>query len=161
MGLDAAAFKVATLTEPHDREECWESDHVFAFIIDDSFHRSARGLVLDRCYDVQGRATTVSNSYGGHGRFREELSRIFLDVAPRTVWRSPDEYAERPFFELIHFADNEGTIGTEAAADLARDFVEGRKKWEAAVTDTWNLHIYNEWTAAFEAASHGGLVRFA
>ena len=167
MGLDATAFKVAELTEPHDEgEDCWEDDHVRAFIIDDSFHRSARGLTLNRCYRVDGRQITVSNSYGGHSRFREELARVFYGVEPSTIWHAPDDFADRPFFELIHFADNEGTIGPEAAADLAADFEAGRAEWLAdariaAEVSDWTRRKYDdEWAEAFVAAANGGLVTF-
>ena len=162
MGLDALAYKAATLLDPHEQtEDCWEN-HVLALIVDPSFHRSLRGLVADRCYEVEGvEAAHVGNSYSGHSRFRDELSRVFLGVESRTVWGSPDRYADRPFFELIHFADNEGTIGPDAAADLAADFAEGRTLWQSRVSDEWLLHKYDEWAEVFATAADGGLVRFA
>lgn len=162
MGLSAAAFKVATLTEPHERtDECSENDHVRAFIIAPEFHRSLRGLEAGRCYEVGDREITVHNSYSGHSRFREELARVFLGVTPRSIWDNPAAYADRPFFELIQFADNEGTIGPEAAADLAADFAEGRDHWEAAPRlQPWVRETYAQWAEAFEAAAGGGLVMF-
>ena len=161
MGLSAAAFKVATLTEPHERtDECYEN-HVRAFMLGPEFHRSLRGLEAGRCYEVGEREVTVHNSYSGHGLFREELARVFLGVTPRSIWDNPDIYADRPFFELIQFADNEGTIGPEAAADLAADFAEGREQWEADTrVRLWLKETYAEWAAAFEAAAGGGLVMF-
>lgn len=162
MGLDATAFTAATLLEPHDEDEdCWEN-HIQAFVIDPSFHRSLRGLVEDRCYAADATTAHVGNSYGGHSQFRDRLSRVFLGVEPRVIWESPETYADRPFFELIHFADNEGTIGPDAAADLAADFAEGRTLWWSKVDDDdWLLRKYDEWATVFAAAADGGLVRFA
>lgn len=163
MGLSAAPFRTATLTEPHERtDQCPEDDHVLAFILDPDFHRSLRGLKAGRCYKVSDPEVTVRSSYSGHNRFREELARVFLGVTPGSIWDDPDIYADRPFFELIQFADNEGTIGPEAAADLATDFTEGRDRWEADPRlQPWARETYVEWAAAFEAAAGGGLVRFA
>lgn len=161
MGLDATAYSTATLLEPHERtDDCWD-EHRRAYIIDPDFHRSLRGLVSDRCYAVEGSRVRVSNSYGGHGHLRRELARVFLGVEPEAVWRAPDDYADRPFFELIHFADNEGTIGPEAAADLAADFAAGREQFRAEVEDHWNRAKYDEWAAAFTIAAHHGLVDFS
>lgn len=163
MGLDAVAFRLATLTDEHERTDaCRDNDHVLAHVIDDDFHRSLRGLTAGRCYRVADRAITVSSSYSGHGQFREVLARVFYGKAPRDIWNDPEAYADRPFFELLQFADNEGTIGPLAAADLARDFAEGREQWDAALdVSEWDRRKYDEWAEAFEAAANDGLVRFA
>lgn len=163
MGLSAYAYRLATLTDEHERNDaCYENDHVLAFILGDEFRRSLRGLNAGRCYKVSDRAITVSNSYSGHGRFREVLARVFYDKAPRDIWNDPDAYVDQPFFELLQFADNEGTIGPLAAADLARDFAEGREQWNAALeVSEWVRSTYDEWAEAFEAAANGGLVTFA
>ena len=82
-------------------------------------------------------------------------------MGPQAVWRAPDEYAERPFFELIHFADNEGTIGPEAAARLATDFADGSERWlSTAPVDHWTRGKYEEWAVAFALAADTGLVMF-
>jgi len=82
---------------------------------------------------------------------------------PQAVWENPDRYVDAPFYELIHFADNEGTIGGEAAADLARDFIDlGEKvvpRLMVAGGDYWRGK-YEAWAKAFKLAAGTGLVYF-
>lgn len=161
MGLDVTAYETAALLDPHETADSCYDDHLQAFVIDPSFDRSLGGLIADRCYNVSGRTATVSNSYGGHGAFRDRLARTFLGVSAPTVWYAADQYADRPFFELIHFADNEGTIGPAAASDLLADFEAGRDRWRSTIDHEWLRGKYDEWTEVFRCAASGGLVDFA
>lgn len=161
MGLAVTAFEHATLLPEHVREEdCWE-DHEFAHIIDPDFARSLRGLTADRCYEVSGKTASVSNSYSGHDLFREALAQTFLGVDPVKVWGDSERWVDAPFYELIHFADNEGTIGPEAATDLLADFEAGRDAFRDASDDDWLLRKYDEWAEVFHVAAGNGLVRFS
>lgn len=169
MGLDIRAFSVATLTDEHAREGefwCGIEDHKVVFCYD-GFEQSLRGLVVGRCYDV-GQGVSIyhhAGSYGGYNAWRDRLARVHLGVSARTVWRDPEAYRDRPFYELINFADNEGFIGPEAAADLLLDFEAGRDRWMVAtdddVVDHDDRRKYDEWTKAFRTAAGHGLVRFA
>lgn len=161
MGLDVTAFEHATLLPEHVRDEDCYDDHEFAYIIDPDFARSLRGLTADRCYAVSGEAARVGNSYSGHSRFREALASTFLGVEPAEVWGDWERWADAPFYELIHFADNEGTIGPDAAADLLTDFEAGRDAFHAAITDDWLIRKYDEWTDVCRVAAGNGLVRFS
>lgn len=61
-----------------------------------------------------------------------------------------------PFWELIHFADNEGTIGPATAAKLAKDFAEFQAeadKLEDDVEARWFREKYADWRKAFEVAA--------
>jgi hypothetical protein len=162
MGLAVTAYEIATIMEPHNlTSDCW-TEHERAFIIDPGFARSLRGLVADRCYLVSGKTARVSNSYPGHGRFRERLAAVFHDTEPQTIWDAPDDWVDRSFFELICFADNEGTIGGEAAADLLADFEAGAAQWAADVSeDDWMRSEYDAWTEVCRVAAGGGMVVFA
>ena len=97
MGLDATAYATATLTEPHEEaEECWDGDHVRAFIIAPAFHRSLRGLVADRCYAVKGREVDVHTRYGGHGMFGSSCPE------PSLVWSRASSGAHRTITQIAH-----------------------------------------------------------
>lgn len=175
MGLWVRAIGPLTLTEPHERtDHCWD-EHRVAHIIDPSMAQSARGLELDRCYvEAEGARTVevLSLSYMGYNRWRGDLCRAVLDCDPEQVWSDLDGYRGRPFFELIHFADNEGTIGPEAAADLLADFelalADGlRERFAALLPDGWPephrahyVACLDRWVEGLRVAADRGLVMF-
>lgn len=179
MGLDITAYPDALLlpAHPFDSDTCYDRDHRRAFCYV-GFEASARGLVLDdeadpktrirwgRCYQVNERAgfRFAAGSYSGYGDWRERLCVLALGVPPRSVWNAPDRYADQPFYELIRFADNEGTIGPDAAADLAADFAAGRKLVRHQLGHGpgggWYQGKYDCWQRAFTLAAHHGIVVF-
>ena len=75
-------------------------------------------------------------------------------------------YNDREFYELINFADNEGTIGPKTSAKLYKDFVkmypEALKAASKLDADTsmWYLSRYFRWMDAIELAQYDGFVRF-
>lgn len=175
MGLDITAYRNAILLPEHERnDDCYE-EHVLAFAYG-CFPRSFRGLadadvtfefgrggepfVGGRCYDVSDSESIGfhGGSYTGYNRLRDALSQTFLGVDAGTVARQPEQYVDEPFFELINFADNEGCIGPEAAADLLVDFEAGRQQWEAEHPDL--LGWYDEWITACRLAADNGLIKF-
>lgn len=158
MCVDITAYSKLALTEPHERTDrnCY-GEHLHAFVLD-GFDASLRGLEAGRCYvrtDDTGEAEIMSASYGGYNRWREHLSEAALGVTPQEVWKDPDAYRDRPFFELINFADNEGTIGPEAAADLLADFTD---TVHARLADT--VPHWQDWIDGLRLAADGGLVDF-
>lgn len=166
MGLDICAYEKAELTPPHKfGDDCDEAGHVYAYVLG-GHERSLRGLEAGRCYEVSGGDTLEfrAGSYSGYNEWRAWLSQQALGVTPAVVWNDPPAYVDRPFYELIDFADNEGTIGPEAAADLAADFRDQRAavfgEGEDAVTEDWLAEKYDLWQGAFEVAASGGLVQF-
>lgn len=160
MGLDITAYSRLTHIGKHGTEEwCEDENHVQAYAymtFPQSFRGipvlSARGEFLEGgCY-----ATTDgtkchgfrAGSYGGYNTWRANLQDQF----------NPDRDPAGPFYELIWFADNEGTIGPEAARDLLADF---REHVEAYVLPSlWPTELYGDWTRAFELAADSGLVSF-
>lgn len=180
MGLDITAYSRAVLTEPHEyADECYDRGHRTA-VTYAIFERSFRGLaganqsvatwdgsamIGGLCYDVSGAEEIdfQAGSYSGYNRWRDRLARTFLGVEAHAVFKDPNAYADRPFFELINFADNEGAIGPEACADLLADFEAGRTRWSvecSADVDGYDLARYDKWTEAFRLATPDGLVRF-
>lgn len=174
MGLSVIAYAKATPTEhraavkengipeewcPDDARE----DHVKAFAYA-GFEQSLDGLEPGVCYEVGEPFRGGSFSYGGYGEWRRDLCKIMLNVDPQVVWDNPDSYRDEPFYELIRFADNEGTIGPKAAARLAEDFDGYRAKYVEAHDsdpDPWMIQRYESMSDAFHLAASGGLVDFS
>lgn len=165
MGLDITAYEHATLTPPHPKnDDCWdrEDHHVFAFIIHGSFTQSAAGLTLDRCYAVSDKKVDFrAGSYTGYSHWRDQLARNALGVeSSSAVAHNLDRWRDRPFFELIWFADNEGTIGPVAAAHLATDFAEHRAQMLPLFDSDYDREKYDTWAEALTLAADTGLVQF-
>lgn len=176
------AYSHLALTEhhPHDFDACEDAGHLFAFAYR-GFEASTRGLadhdrpvnlgqtkcIGGRCYlptDATDRYEICDLSYRSFGAWRRDLSQAALGVAPETVWAAPTVWASRPFFEVINFADNEGTIGPEAAADLLADFQEYAHLQDASPDPEWGTwweKLWGRWTEGLALASQGGLVRYS
>jgi hypothetical protein len=158
VGLSITAYSKASLLPKHERTDHCYDEHVIAFAYS-CFPRSYRGLadadvvtgenIGDRCYDM--------------------LSTAFLGVEATTVFKDPEQYVDAPFFELINFADNEGAIGPDAAADLVKDFEDGRSHWadyvvaklsDHAMKSRYYLEKYEDWAHACRLAADHGLIDF-
>lgn len=164
MGLDITAYSRLTAVGKHVEEWCEDEDHVHAFSYDD-FAQSFRGIPIlstgkfgdgstfleGGCYAVTDdtkRHGFRAGSYGGYNRWRSNLQAQF----------NPDRDPEGPFYELIWFADNEGTIGPEAARDLLADFREHAATY--VLPSLWPSELYGDWTRACELAADAGLIGF-
>lgn len=162
MGLDIIAHEVVKLTAPHMCGAECDGEHVLAFVYD-GMERSLAGLKPGRCYRPSGRTVSFrAGSYLGYDTWRNDLCRAVLGIDARTVWADPDAYADSPFIELIYFADNEGTVGPVACANLADDFAayEQQALCYLLSCSEWHAEQYRLWQEAFELAADGGLVRF-
>ena len=166
MGLDIVAFEHASPVIPCDQDLEEDDEHVVAWV-DEDMARSLRGLQMGRCYETSGNVIEFrAGSYSGYNKWRDELARRALDLPAATVWEDPSRFVEAPFFELINFSDCEGTIGPDAAADLATDFCALRARIAAQPLanpqeETWFMDVHDQFQEAFElAASGGGLVLF-
>lgn len=165
MGLDITAHEKAVLTDPHEHtDDCYEADHVRAFVYE-GFERSLRGLEPERCYEVSGESFHFrAGSYSGYGHFRDLLSKAV--PLPGAMWDDPPAHADLPFFELVYFADNEGTIGPEAATDLLADFDEHGERVRAFIAaasapESFYADKVDDWHKAFRIAAGGGMVVFS
>lgn len=180
MGLSITAYSKAKLLPKHLRIDRCYDEHVIAFAYS-CFPRSYRGLadadvvdgesIGDRCYDVSDseKHWFSAGSYTGYNVFRDVLSTAFHGVEAGAIFKDPERYVDAPFFELINFADNEGTIGPDAAADLLKDFDDGRSRWadylvERYADKPWDskyyLEKYEDWAHACRLAADRGLIDF-
>lgn len=82
-----------------------------------------------------------AGSYGGYGMFRRELCDHFLKCVINHVWNNPYYYKDKPFYYLINFADNEGTISGKAFQKLKEDF----RSHDFEHYDEWITKKYKQW----------------
>jgi len=191
MGLDITAYSHLKAVGKHEKDPalnegepgglddwCYYDNHVQAFAYD-SFPASFRGIPIlststgrrpgfleGGCYEITDKTEThafQAGSYGGYNHWRADLARQF-NPAPMTYDRGPmmaEPDPDKPFYELIWFADNEGCIGELAAAELLADFRAHADRYDAGSDNpTYMRAKYNDWMRAFELAADGGLVRF-
>jgi hypothetical protein len=181
MGLDITAYSRLKHIGKHAEEceeqydpETYDRIHVHAYAyteFPDSFrgipivgtkHYRSSEFIEGGCYAITDETETHrfrAGSYSGYNRWREDLARQF-NPAPITFDRGPrmaKPEPEKPFYELIWFADNEGTIGPEAALDLLADFDLHVNLYEG---DEYARSKYADWHKAFKLAADGGLVDF-
>lgn len=166
MGLDVTAYSHLRPIGTHVVGHSWceVEEHVVAYAYE-CFPQSFRGIpVLGRdsltegprfvyggCFERTAETEAHSfraGSYGGYGAWREDLRTQF----------NPDHDPLGPFYELTYFADNEGTIGPEAAADLFEDFVTYWPLYRPPGPDYLQDTRYTDWMRAFELGREGGLV---
>lgn len=168
MGLDITAYSRLKHIGKHADHWCDNEDHVEAYAYD-SFPQSFRGIpVVDTriasggtrfffggCYETTSETEEFgfrAGSYSGYGMWRADLQRQF----------NPSRNPNAPFYELIWFADNEGSIGPDAARDLLEDFRQHADAYTRVVGlqgDRWGAK-YEDWTRACELAADGGLIYF-
>lgn len=162
MGLDIVAFSRGRFLGPRGGDDYDEhEDHVLVYGIEpflDRLDGQPQGW-----YAVDGDWLRFqAGSYGGYNEWRSQLSRAALGVEPREVWEGLEDFAGRPFAELINFADNEGAIGPVTSAKLLADF-EADPKLPDRVSDDpfdWFESKYVSWREAFALAADGGFVVF-
>ena len=142
MGLDITAYSDLKYIGRHVKDVdlnegeaggpddwCYYDNHVQAFAYT-NFPLSFRGIpilgelatspgstfLVGGCYETTDATEThhfQAGSYSDYNWWRSDLARQFNPTA------GPDIGQDLPFYELIWFADNEGCIGPEAAADLS------------------------------------------
>lgn len=171
MGLDITYYSRLKLDETvkADDEDAYAT-HLVVYDNSDFPGRSAP-LVNRGCYTFEDSDGFRAGSYSGYNHWRERLAKLagypaVSDLsysASRTHSAGAWHATSGPFWELINFADNEGTIGTVAATKLAADFVEWDERAKAASEADGEPYFYEkyvEWRTAFEAAADGGAVDF-
>jgi hypothetical protein len=165
MGLDITSYSNLSYVGEHTTDWCDDEDHVEAFAYD-SFRDSFRGIPIVRtkriggtdfliggCYAVTDKTETHgfrAGSYSGYGAWRDNLRAQF----------NPGQEPSGPFYELIWFADNEGSIGELAAAELLADFRHHAGLYVPGGDRPWWAEKCQDWTRACELAADGGLIRF-
>jgi len=185
MGLDITAYSrlklspldVYQLMEDDDEWSPWDEGLIQGAAYA-RFANSTRGLQghdqptpndpnwIGTCWYVETAATEThdfrAGSYGGYGMWRNDLATFSLTMlrAGITDGLVPiDEHLRVPFIELTYFADNEGCIGPEAAADLLKDFRQFETVYKSN-HDADDIESYGDWMRACELAADGGLIQF-
>lgn len=172
MGLDIRAYsKLTRITDGQDDDE-WESRfdyHTHARLwVNNEFPGRADGIIHKAVYRTDGETFKFrAGSYSGYNRWREWLCRFAFDVPCETLWSDYPAYASKPFAELINFADNEGVIGPECSAKLAKDFdayADAAWQWAAKTLTGQDVEYFRQsyasWRKAFTLAADGGAVDF-
>lgn len=183
MGLDITAYRQLKACEkPAGADEGdYDYDRFFEARPNPAFPGRDDGLVskwfeFDQTRD--GRFGFNAGSYSGYNDWREWLATLagYPVALIHTEHRPPRqlhsagawEASSGPFWELINFADNEGTIGPVVSAKLAKDFAEWQERADAACAamtqageaGAWFHQRYCDWRKAFEMAADGGAVDF-
>ena len=120
----------------------------------------AREIVRGGVYEFKEQYAFRAGSYVGYGQWRSALCYLSLGVNPNAVWQTPNDYADKPFYELIDFSDCEGIIGTGVSVKLAHDFFINLKNISEKGPDEYFILKYSDWRKAFEMASNNGFVSF-
>ena len=143
------------------------------------FHERARDfevrLTRGECvyygafYPYGKRGHTPIGSYTYYSWWRTLISREFLGVTLKMTNAQAQSFSDKPFYELIDFADNEGTIGATAAKELSCDFrLLGTelqalaKSLRSSIERDNFMETCKEFERAFTVAASGseGAVRF-
>jgi hypothetical protein len=95
-----------------------------------------------------------AGSYSGYNEWREQLAAL-VGTTTDQVWAEPQP---GPFMELINFADNEGTLGSEICEKLLHDFQGWNDRAKGG--GTWFYDRYVHWMKAFELGADNGAVDF-
>ncbi len=168
MSVDILAFSKVEFLEVLPDTESWENKYWVNPDNDTDYVPSYRyyayrmpPIVKNGVYRIRGDSDSVSMGYAGYNWWREWLCLQVNGIQPDTVWGTRDDAATMtlPFYELIDFADNEGVIGTIAAAELARDFAEWQDKVNASSEERFR-EVYGRMRRLFEIAANGGYVRY-
>lgn len=183
MGLDITAFSKLRYFGHHEvpegSEHPYDPDtyvrlHVEAYAYD-AFPHALLGVpnqqvkeygstkfISGGCFELTPETEQHSfraGSYGGYTRWRKGLAQQFNPYGPGPAPLGSAPAAEGPFYELLWFADNEGTIGQLAAVNLLTAFREHEVAY-AAAHDEWDVQTYRNFLTACELAADGGLIDF-
>lgn len=169
MGLDCTAYRQIKRVEP--QPECEDTpDDMARLSVNQDFPGRADDIE-DGIYTYGDAFRFAAGSYSGYGIWREQLAKFagYPAVSHDSIrgesrmLHAAGAWAATggPFWELIHFADNEGTIGATVAAKLAKDFADFQAQADAFEDgDGWFQTKYAEWRKAFEMARDSGAVDF-
>jgi hypothetical protein len=162
MGLDITAYQELTKVEnpeldgdgyPVDYDSHWKARHLDSY--DKSFPGRSEGLKNGTVYSFHKSFGFRAGSYGGYSQWRRELAQLAGYASDTDCW---ENHKSGPFFELINFYDNEGTIGPVVAKKLAKDFTDHHKM--AAIVGGYFFERYCDWENAFNMAADNGAVDF-
>lgn len=151
-----------------DPETKQELPHLWRAYINPDFPGRADEIENRAYYEYAEVVDGMDRSYGGYNVWRNDLAKLAgwpmapdeSDNGKRSHAASAWAAQSGPFWELINFADNEGVIGGEVCAKLAKDFAEYQSMADAH-PDQFFRDGYNGMRRAFEAAADTGAVDFS
>lgn len=148
MGLDVTVYQNIKKSESED-------DYSFLAFTLEPFKDRVKNLEWHQKYDGDA-VFHHSTGYGYHAAFRSDLSEMV--GVERGFWRENEYPSDKPFYELINFADNEGCIDWESSASLYADFVE----WDEKAKEFFGEEYpnYSKWMQVFEFGKENGVVDF-
>lgn len=152
MGLDVYAYSGIELVDAKHNED--EDDGEVKFYIEDFFADRAKDIVDEGVYRYETTYHFGAGSYIGYNMWRNQLAILAGFKSDEAAFEADGG----PFWELIHFSDGEGVIGTEVAKKLANDFAQYDE--QAQTIDGYFYDRYVNFKTAFELAANNGAVRF-
>ena len=163
MGLDIIAVRNAKPVKGCRTSDC-SMEHQ-KLTVDKTFMEVADGLADGSCWTAMPHDIFEfrAGSYSGYNEWREMLSQAMLGVSPEMVWTHAKKFKAKPFYELINFADCEGTIGATTSKKLNDDFLSHMaqaRKVSLKKGDSYFYEKFIAWEKAFAMAADGGFVRF-
>lgn len=173
MGLDITAYRKLTKVESPTQAQLEGDEYDTRFRahavdwVEANWPGRTKGVEQGAVYTFTEQFGFRAGSYGGYNRWRDDLAKLAgYPLATHPAEDGGPSYAPGcwanptgPFAELINFADNEGVIGSEVSAKLAKDFAEFDERAKTH-GDEWFYESFCEWRKAFEMAADGGAVDF-
>lgn len=184
MGVSLYAYRKVTVLPgyvPVDDEDDETENVHHTYVVAPEFKHGLEGLTEFPMQETEGGVLygpwvrvedrvmgSLSFSYGGYNQFREALSQTFLGVKPVEVWENPEDYADKPMFDLVQFADNEGVLGPVSCRRLADAFVAGgddaalrfAKHYRTFLDEDAQHRYYGLYEAVVAAADSGAIFLF-
>lgn len=158
MGLDISAF--TKLSEYKNAPEEYDYEYATDICDNSAFPGVTKPFEGGKIYQSEEKRFVFSaGSYSGYNSWRRQLCKLALGCEPDEVWNNLEKYRGKPFFELINFSDCEGTIGSEVAKKLAKDFADLQPKVDE-LEEGYFKELFADWKKAFEMASEAGIVDF-
>lgn len=168
MGLDISAYSYLRPAENVEMEDGEPKDWARYWRPGASMEWSekqwpGRGEGIDptTVYEKHGTFDFRAGSYSAYNEWRDWLAKVAGFASAEECWDRGK--LGDPFFELIHFADNEGVIGPKVAAKLAEDFranILRALDLRPVEHGGWYIDQYVLWWAACLTASHHGAIDF-
>ena len=150
MGLDVYAYSGLEIVDAERDAD----DGEVKFYNEDFFADRAKDIVDKVVYRYETTYHFRAGSYIGYNKWRNTLAVLAGFDSDLGAFEADGG----PFWELIHFTDCDGTIGTAVAKKLANDFAQYEE--QAKVIDDYFYDRYANFKRAFELAANNGAVRF-
>jgi len=155
MGLDISVSKIKEVSEDFYGEEG-------GYTVNEDFKEHSKNLDEHKFYDQDGDRLYHfhAGAYSGYGQWRRLLCDLYYKINVNEFWNNYDDYASKPFSEIINFSDCEGIIDWEMSAKLYKDFADNRqllksrlKEYTGVLSENRFFDLYDDFMKAFMLAS--------